>query len=490
MSLNRASVCQATLRSVSFLVEWEGVAASVQANFSYKNELKHPLESPILTLPLPKAATLQGFEVQDLHGEVRSGQAAPCPTEASSFYELAQVSHKVQLKRLAEGEELLLQLKFLLVLQAKQKSGRHAFELALTLPAAAKNGKAAAQAVSLRLVGSPLAHADVTSSTPGAVLQREEGALLVTSAVLQDVSLDMAMTRDEDFFLSLQRHPETGRLAAAIWRPPGTAQLAGESPLEIFLIIDASSSMHSERLQRVQQALRLLLRTVPENCRINLLGHDPTAPAAALHSQSPRLTEEVFLQMDAALSAERSGAPGARIAGAAELLAAALGARAENSQLRVLLVTDRHPPDQKAAVELVEDQCGTPDCQVFVVGLGWGASPIFVEELAKAGRGSFSYVADRDVTQGLERTLVSHLLDACVPVVQEATVDWSSIGTPLLTAEPVFEVGQRLAALAIFPEAKKAPVALEAALGGVWSPGGRASARVWWSTRLDRWVMS
>ena len=36
-------------------------------------------------------------------------------------------------------------------------------------------------------------------------------------------------------------------------------------------------------------------------------------------------------------------------------------------------------------------------CRLFVIGLGWGASPLFVESAAEAGHGGFAYVAERGV---------------------------------------------------------------------------------------------
>ena len=38
-------------------------------------------------------------------------------------------------------------------------------------------------------------------------------------------------------------------------------------------------------------------------------------------------------------------------------------------------------------------------CRLFVVGLGWGASPLFVESAAAAGHGGFAYVAERGVAR-------------------------------------------------------------------------------------------
>ncbi|CAE7349214.1 unnamed protein product [Symbiodinium natans] len=59
---------------------------------------------------------------------------------------------------------------------------------------------------------------------------------------------------------------------------------------------------------------------------------------------------------------------------------------------------------------------------------------------AEAGRGTFSYVAERDVKLGLEKTLTSHLLDALVPVIRDVRVDW---GTGLdLTLQVTPDLGE------------------------------------------------
>ncbi|CAE8648701.1 unnamed protein product, partial [Polarella glacialis] len=69
--------------------------------------------------------------------------------------------------------------------------------------------------------------------------------------------------------------------------------------------------------------------------------------------------------------------------------------------------------------------CGQ-DCRLFATGLGWGASPPFVEGAAQAGRGTYAFVADRGGAFVLERALVAQLTEALQPVVRDVEVRWES----------------------------------------------------------------
>ncbi|CAE8698457.1 unnamed protein product, partial [Polarella glacialis] len=405
--------CIAALASASSRVEVDGMAAHVFTNFSYVNDLTHAIEAPTLTLPLPAGAVLTGFNIE-VHGRssvrgqvvLRSHAASPpqCPKPPSSgspgLYEAvttpapSSAGFAVPLGRLEAGDRVSLQLGYVQELRAKSRPGfSAALQLQLALPAGAKRrpsgvatqtaAEAAAAVPMLTaevVVSNEQAASEVSSPTLGVSLEvsctEAASAALQTSAklrsqTLQDVTLEIARastssSAEFDPELIVQRHAETGMLAAALWLPPAgpTVDTSGES-YEVVLVLDRSLSMKGVRLGRVRQAARTILRSIPTGARINLVGFSAdalegsvSAPAALFPTSSRALDEEVFREVEKHLLSDSSDSvqrpsrgPGRGANGpgtlAQELLRAALDGlqRPEGAQLRVFLITDRHPSD-------------------------------------------------------------------------------------------------------------------------------------------------
>ncbi|CAK9115375.1 VWFA domain-containing protein, partial [Durusdinium trenchii] len=112
--------CQAFLQTVQGTIELNGLIATVSANFTYKNE-KKSIEAAVLSLPMPKQAILQGYELQDIKGHVQesSGERSPCPGhDLLSFYEPPSALRVPLSSKVKGGEEVILRMEYLLVLQA------------------------------------------------------------------------------------------------------------------------------------------------------------------------------------------------------------------------------------------------------------------------------------------------------------------------------------------------------------------------------------
>eukprot|EP00931_Biecheleriopsis_adriatica_P101821 TRINITY_DN76898_c0_g1_i1.p1 TRINITY_DN76898_c0_g1~~TRINITY_DN76898_c0_g1_i1.p1 ORF type:complete len:1671 (-),score=352.27 TRINITY_DN76898_c0_g1_i1:23-4909(-) len=566
-----ANSCQAALAASSSRVRVEGMFAHVATNFSYRNDLKKSLEAPVLVLPLPSGAVLQGFNIRSGaesllgHVKLKSEESLPpsCPSGMSyGAYEAAKqadnAAYRVPLpRRLDAGEEVSLQLEYVVALQAKRQPGLPGnLELSLPLPAGSRRlskaqvvEKDASQPLSLEVAVAPsrnaqaarisLSNADVplevtcireegeafaefrgicayadgdnlnegessagntdrrsceakclqqgsctayqfnsdSDSSAGCYLhtsldvatgagiagarcfiKRQDGCTMKASAklsALQDLTMEIvrqdppadkqpavALTSAAlPLELTLQRHPETGLLAAALWMPPPTAAATeggvsqSSAPREIVLLLDSSTSMKGARLTRVREAARALLRSLPFGAKFNLVGfsQDSGRGEALFEGASKELDREAFDKAEEHLtepakvisSWSQGARPGSSAPGAQPALALVLEdlTRAEGTQLRILLVTDRHPADSNEAISFVDEKCNQ-DCRIFATGLGWGASPPFVEGIAKAGGGSASFVADRGGMLALDKTLVAHLADALSPAAQDVEVDW------------------------------------------------------------------
>ncbi|CAE7666221.1 unnamed protein product [Symbiodinium sp. CCMP2592] len=467
MRASEKSTCHAALSSVQAAITATAVFAQIQTNYTFINTLKDSLKEPELVLPLPKAAILQGFAVHG-HGNGLTGDVvlksdvilpAKCPSgDSFSFYQAAlqgsryRVPLASHIQSMEPGATVVLQIDYVMQLKTKQKPGfGHAFALQVPLPPGTNKDtrSLSGPAVSIEVLGESLElEVDVAATTPGVVVKRCPTGIsnchMVESPVLQDVALEIAMpTRGQTQanlhsplspFLTLQKHPATGQVAAALWLPPAL-DLGEGSMFEVFMVVDASATMHGPRLGRVQQALRALLRSLPRGIRMNIIGHDAKKPLEPMFQESQEVDEKIFQEVDQHLAREPATSAALSASGP-QSVEAVLGAifdsaRPASTQLRVLLITDRHPPDSKKAIQLVEESC-SEDCRLFSTGLGWSASPMFVEDVAKAGGGSFSYVAERDFKLGLEKALLSHLLDGLVPVIRAVNVSWGSLlGTSL-----------------------------------------------------------
>ncbi|CAE7472200.1 unnamed protein product [Symbiodinium necroappetens] len=463
MRASEKSTCHAALSSVQAAITAKAVFAQIQTNYTFINTLKDSLDEPELVLPLPKTAILQGFAVHG-HGNGLAGDVvlksdvvlpAKCPSgDSFSFYQAAlqgpryRVPLASNMQSMQPGSQVVLQIDYVMQLKTKQRPGfGHTFALQVPLPAGtskdARSLSGSGPAVSVELVGESMElEVDVAATTPGVVVKRcptgVSNCYKVESPVLQDVALEIAMPKRGQTqanlyspltpLLTLQKHPATGQVAAALWLPPAL-DLGEGSMFEVFMVVDASATMRGPRLGRVQQALRFLLRSLPRGTRMNIIGHDANKPLEPMFEESRRVDEKTFQEVNQHLARE----PAALSTSSSEPQSAeaVLGAvfdveRPISTQLRVLLITDRHPPDPQRAIQLVEQSC-LEDCRLFSAGLGWSASPIFVEDLAKVGGGSFSYVAERDFKLGLEKALLSHLLDGLVPVIRDVHVSWGSL---------------------------------------------------------------
>eukprot|EP00435_Cladocopium_sp_Y103_P063305 s558_g24.t2 len=449
--------CQAALQRAEVQVQLHGLVAKISANLTYKNE-KTAIDSPVLVLPLPTEAVLQGYELQDLKGVIGRGDpeaALPCPHDMLSFYEMSggdRGKQRVQLKHLAPEEEVRLQLEYLLLLQAKQKAeGKYVLDLPISFPAL-KRKPSPSNAVVLKIFGLAEIEGGIQTSAPGAVLQPaalETQRLMMyvlLQSTLQDLPLEVTVASDPSsvFHLELQRHPQTQRLAAALWMPPGIAYRAvdGGRMMDLVVLLDSSATMHGARLRRAKQGLQALLRSVPGRVRFNLAGVLGAGGkgSALLWPKSRGLDQQTFEELDQHLKKEVAESAGDPLLGIEPVLSAVFASLADAQQLRILVLTDRYPPDQRVAIDLIEDQCDANSCRLFVVGLGWGASPLFVESAAEAGHGGFAYVAERDLTFGLEKNLISHMMDACVPSVHDMRVQWKAFGDGNLSITEPLEV--------------------------------------------------
>jgi len=179
-----------------------------------------------------------------------------------------------------------------------------------------------------------------------------------------------------------------------------------ELPKEFWFVMDRSGSMNGGGIRRAAEALQLFLRSLPQNCRFNIIGFGSRtellfSTAVVYDAESLRVASEHADHVQADL-------------GGTELLQPLQlifdRAVPSNFERRIFLLTDGQVSNTCEVLDLVRRNAAS--AKVYTVGIGGGVSHHLVEGLAEAGRGAAEFVAgterlDSKVVRQLQRALRS-----------------------------------------------------------------------------------
>jgi Ca-activated chloride channel family protein len=213
---------------------------------------------------------------------------------------------------------------------------------------------------------------------------------------------------DHDFVL---RYPVFNKhFALAAWRasgedgdyflatllPPDGRDQAVSVAREFIFVLDRSGSMMGEPIRQAVNALRACLRTLTPSDRFRLLLFNQT-PRWYQGDASP-FSQESLDQVDHFL-AQVEGTGGTEIVGA---LSEALSLPADKERTRlVILFTDGAVSAEERAYKEVNRLLGK--ARLFTFGIGPSVNRAFLEELARAGRGTAEFV---DLTDDIEGAII------------------------------------------------------------------------------------
>jgi len=203
----------------------------------------------------------------------------------------------------------------------------------------------------------------------------------------------------------------------------------GTMALEFVFVVDRSGSMSGGPISRVAQALQLFLRSLPIDCRFNVIGF-----GSSFTSLFPTPVEysETSLQQASAHAAH---------------LAADLGGTEiekplayifsepppEGFDRRVFLLTDGSVSNINRVLSLVKVKCEHSRSRLCTVGIGNHVSHALVDGLAEVGGGTAEYVA---AGEAMEAKIVRQLRRALRPQppvlerVEWVGREWTAIDTP------------------------------------------------------------
>lgn len=169
--------------------------------------------------------------------------------------------------------------------------------------------------------------------------------------------------------------------------PPQAASLPGDRGRELILVVDTSGSMHGESIAQARAALMQALQLLRPGDRFNVIefNNRPRRLFARARPADARHLERARRYVD-----------GLRAQGGTEMqaaLAMALDDRSDTDLLRqVVFLTDGAVGNEQQLFETIGRRLGRS--RLFTVGIGAAPNSLFMAHAARAGRGTFTYIAD------------------------------------------------------------------------------------------------
>jgi Ca-activated chloride channel family protein len=201
--------------------------------------------------------------------------------------------------------------------------------------------------------------------------------------------------------------------ALLVLTPPNAADEAAQ-PREVTFIIDTSGSMYGPSIQQASAALQLGVDRLQPTDRFNIIRF------ASDYSS-------LFASPQAAREANRTLAgrfiSGLRAGGGTEMRAPLERAMATPPTggflQQIVFITDGSVGNEAELIALIHQQIGK--ARLFTVGIGAAPNSYFLEQAAAAGRGSYTFIAERDQV-GSRMQGLFHKLER--PALVDLTLRW------------------------------------------------------------------
>lgn len=268
-------------------------------------------------------------------------------------------------------------------------------------------------------------------SHPGAVIEArgDEGELRL-----------MGARADRDFVLEIEprvREPLAGLIGQdghfeLLLEPPIAPAPSEVVPRELVFVVDTSCSMSGTPMDMVQDAMRTALNGMLPGDSFQIIRFDDAVSALA-HTPLPATPENVSRGL--AFVDNISGSGGTNMM--AGVLAAldypeAVDPRRGERQRIVALMTDGFIGNDDQILATISDHLG--DSRVFAFGVGSSVNRYLLDQAAKLGRGSVSYVLlGQDPAEAVE----AFYARIARPVLTDIRVDWGDLRVEGVTPEAI-----------------------------------------------------
>jgi Ca-activated chloride channel homolog len=250
---------------------------------------------------------------------------------------------------------------------------------------------------------------------------------------------------------------------ALLMLSPPEQDIRRAEPREVEFIIDTSGSMEGPSIEQARAALQMGIDRLTEKDRFNVIRFSSDA-SSLFHAprQVSRTTRSLARDFITALSANG----GTEMRPPLELAFAT--APSADFLRQIVFITDGSVGNETEIVSLIRQNIGTG--RLFTVGIGASPNAYFLQEAAIAGRGSYTFIAERSQVQGRMQDLFRKIES---PALVDLQLQWPGAGTAELASNMPGDLysGDPLVVLARLPALPEQ--------GQVVTLSGRAHGAAW-----------
>jgi Ca-activated chloride channel family protein len=195
---------------------------------------------------------------------------------------------------------------------------------------------------------------------------------------------------------------------------------------EVEFIIDTSGSMGGPSIEQARAALQMGIDRLSTGDRFNIIRFSNTA--SSLY-QAPQPVSEASRALASRFIASLVADGGTEMRPPLELAFAA--APTDGLLRQIVFITDGSVGNEAEIISLIRKNIG--DARLFTVGIGGSPNAFFLQEAAVAGRGSYTYIAEREQVRARMEDLFRKIES---PALVDLSVQWpgsakSELATPM-----------------------------------------------------------
>jgi|KBSSwiStaDraftv2_1062776.scaffolds.fasta_scaffold05229_12 Ca-activated chloride channel family protein len=183
---------------------------------------------------------------------------------------------------------------------------------------------------------------------------------------------------------------------------------------EVEFIIDTSGSMEGPSIEQARAALQMGVDRLSSGDRFNIIRFSNTA--SSLYEE-PQPVSEASRALASHFIASLRAAGGTEMQPPLELAFAT--APTDGLLRQIVFITDGSVGNEAQIISLIRKNIG--DARLFTVGIGGSPNAFFLQEAATAGRGSYTYIAEREQVRARMEDLFRKIES---PALVDLSVQW------------------------------------------------------------------
>jgi Ca-activated chloride channel homolog len=201
---------------------------------------------------------------------------------------------------------------------------------------------------------------------------------------------------------------------ALLMLTPPEAGARSSERREVQFIIDTSGSMEGPSIEQARAALQMGVDRLSPADRFNIIRFSNTA--SSLY-QAPQPVSEASRALASRFIASLVADGGTRMRPPLELAFA--DAPTDGLLRQIVFITDGSVGNEAEIISLIRKKIG--DARLFTVGIGGSPNTFFLQEAAVAGRGSYTYIAEREQVRARMEDLFRKIES---PALVDLSVQW------------------------------------------------------------------